>query len=354
MSSDPISGTFGYALELCAALAPRDIEVTLATLGSPVTAAQRSHIATLANVALREGGWRLEWMPDPWEDLERAGEWLLELERETAPNVVHLNHLAHGDLPFRAPVVVVGHSCVLSWWDAVRAGPLPPHWCPYRERVSASLRGADLVAAPTQAMLASLERHYGPLHAVSVIANGRDPRHWSCATKEPFILAAGRLWDETKNIATLCAAAASVRWPILVGPLDRGQLAQLYARAAIYALPARYEPFGVTALEAALSGCALALSDLDGLRELWGDAARYVPAGDPRAWSAALNELADDEALRSRLAERARRRALEFSASRLAADYAQLYRRLAQSGRMEAVHTRLPGPHGRHSGEMRL
>ena len=36
------------------------------------------------------------------------------LERRLRPDVVHLNGYTHGALPWRAPVLVVGHSCVLG------------------------------------------------------------------------------------------------------------------------------------------------------------------------------------------------------------------------------------------------
>jgi hypothetical protein len=42
-----------------------------------------------------------------------------------------------------------------------------------------------------------------------------------------------------------------------LGELTRRQLAREMGCAAIFAAPARYEPFGLAALEAALSGCAL-------------------------------------------------------------------------------------------------
>ena len=63
-------------------------------------------------------------------------------------------------------------------------------------------------------------------------------------------------------------------------PRTGGALARKMAEASIYALPARYEPFGLSALEAALSGCALVLGDIPSLREIWGPAAIYVPADD--------------------------------------------------------------------------
>lgn len=68
-------------------------------------------------------------------------------------------------------------------------------------------------------------------------------------------------------------------------------LAAWYSVASIYALPARYEPFGLTALEAALSGCALALGGIPSLRETWGSAARYVSPDKPAQLRDTLNGL---------------------------------------------------------------
>ena len=65
------------------------------------------------------------------------------------------------------------------------------------------------------------------------------------------------------------------------------------AASAIYALPARYEPFGLSALEAGLCGCALVLGDIPSLREVWGDAAVFVDPHDAQALAKALNCLID-------------------------------------------------------------
>src|SRR5256885_6334380 len=43
-----------------------------------------------------------------------------------------------------APKLVVSHSCVLSWWKAVKREPLPEkQWGRYRHEVSRGLQGAD-------------------------------------------------------------------------------------------------------------------------------------------------------------------------------------------------------------------
>jgi glycosyltransferase involved in cell wall biosynthesis len=61
------------------------------------------------------------------------------------------------------------------------------------------------------------------------------------------------------------------------------------------------------------------LGDIASLREIWGDAALYVSPNDPKALQSALTRLIDDAPLRTRLARRARARALHFSAERMAA-----------------------------------
>jgi glycogen synthase len=94
-----------------------------------------------------------------------------------------------------------------------------------------------------------------------------------------------------------------------------------------YALPARYEPFGLTVLEAALAGCTLVLGDIPSLGELWADAAVFVPPEDPEALQLALQGLIDDPV---------RRRARRYSAERMVRRYLDLYGRLLDSRRQEA------------------
>jgi glycosyltransferase involved in cell wall biosynthesis len=102
-------------------------------------------------------------------------------------------------------------------------------------------------------------------------------------------------------------------------------------RAAIYAFPARYEPFGLSVLEAALSGCALVLGDLPTLRDLWEGAAIFVAPDNPGDLRLALEGLIDDLVLRQSLAMRARRRALLYTPRRMAAAYLEVYAGLLSS-----------------------
>jgi glycosyltransferase involved in cell wall biosynthesis len=168
------------------------------------------------------------------------------------------------------------------------------------------------------------------------------------AEKENFVLSAGRLWDEGKNLQALDEAAVRLSIPVYVagdcrhpegriirpqaahalGALSPDRLAERMARAAIYAAPARYEPFGLSILEAAASGCALVLGDIPSLRELWDDAAVFVPPDDAEALADAITGLMNDRGLRARQGAAAKDRSRHFSAAHMGWRYLQLYREL--------------------------
>ncbi|HEX8984787.1 MAG TPA: glycosyltransferase family 4 protein [Bryobacteraceae bacterium] len=348
MTADAVGGVWTYALELARGLAARGTSVMLATMGPPPDENQRRDALCIPGLELFTGDYRLEWMEEPWEDVRRAGEWLLGLERQHAPDVIHLNNYCHGALPFRAPVLVVGHSCVTSWWNAVRGCEAPREWDRYRAEVARGLAAARMVTAPSRAMLDSLETHYGPLRAGRVIPNGRAPAWGSQPRKQPFLFASGRVWDDAKNIAALGRIAPALPWPVYIagdtrhpdggargcpecyclGRLPSERVPWWMGRASIYVLPARYEPFGLSILEAALAGCALVLGDIASLRENWDGAAVFVPPDDCEALQRAVASLIDSPTERSALSARAQRRGAAFGRDRMAASYAEAYREL--------------------------
>ncbi len=344
MTADAVGGVWTYAVDLARELIARGVAVDLAVLGPVPSEAQWADAAN-AGAAVLHASFRLEWMDDPWEHVDAAGAWLLELERELRPDVVHLNGFSHGALAWRAPVVMVGHSCVRSWWRAVKGENPPERYREYHARVAAGLRAAALVIAPTTAMLRELQADYGPLPAARVIPNGRTFEPVRGVGREPFVLACGRVWDEAKNMAALCAAAREISWPVCIagdnqyggtscdvpaevthlGRVDADVLRGWYARASIYALPARYEPFGLSVLEAALSGCALVLGDIASLRENWEGAALFAPPDDSHLLARFIQTLIDDEPQRQRAATLARARAAELTTARMADAYLAAY-----------------------------
>ena len=208
-----------------------------------------------------------------------------------------------------------------------RAGVLGPvSRRPSRECLDA----ADLVTAPSRAMADAVAEHYG---------SRRLPRHRQWPVREPLPSrregalrlhrrpAVGRREERRRGRrkrrracrgrSTVQASAGQLRrrptGATMLGHLAPDALADWYSRAAIYALPARYEPFGLSALEAAHSGCALVLGDIPSLREIWGDAAIFVPPDDTGALADAIEALIADPERRESMARAAWEHALQYT-----------------------------------------
>jgi glycosyltransferase involved in cell wall biosynthesis len=346
MTTDTLGGVWQYSMELAHGLAAEGVQVLLATLGSVPSRAQYAEAGTVRGLELHAGPYKLPWMAEPWREVAAGGEWLLGLAQSSRPDLVHLSEPVYGALPWRVPTVAVGHSCVLSWWDAVWGEPAPPSWERYHREMATGLAAADAVVAPTRAMLIALRTHYD-IRRGMVIHNGRASAPFRPSVKRPMVLTAGRIWDPAKNVLALDQAAEHLAWPVyaagelqspdgsspptmprhlrLLGKVSASEVATWTSHAAIYALPARYEPFGLSVLEAALAGCALVLGDIASLRELWDGVAVFVPPDQPDTLRSALDALIRDSALREALAMRARRRALGLSRERMTGEYLDLY-----------------------------
>jgi glycosyltransferase involved in cell wall biosynthesis len=357
MTADAVGGVWSYAVGLCRSLP--ETRFVLATMGPRPRQAQRDAIRQLENVILIESDYRLEWMADGAVDFKDSRDWLVELIERHEVDVIHVNGYAHARLGAGCPVVVVAHSDVLSWWEAVHKCSTPPEWAGYRRQVIAGLAAAARVVAPTCAVLDDLERHYAaPARNRAVISNGIDPAAFPELDKLPVVLAAGRLWDAAKNLAALDAAAPGLAWPVeiagelehpeggvatyahvrLLGRLTPAEMARRLGSAAIFAAPARYEPFGLAILEAAAAGCALVLGNISSLRETWDGAALFIDPEDPHSLHAAIHALITSLDERTRLAAAARRRARRFTMHRMARAYAALYHDLMRtSARLETA-----------------
>jgi glycogen synthase len=357
MTGDAVTGVWPYALELTRALAAHDFEVLLAVMGPAPTVEQRKLAAQVPNLHLEHKPFALEWMTAPWAEVRLAGDWLLYLEAKWNPEVVHLNSSALAARDFAAPKLVMAHSCACSWHEAVRGQPAPAKWVTYRRRVSEGLSSADSVVAPTSWMLNAIEAHHGKALHAEVIANVRSPDGFSPApAKDPVVFATGRVWDESRNLLMLDRAAEQLDWPLMIagsveapkrpsgtfrnagllGELAPAVTAQWYGRAAIYAHPAKYDPFGHSVLEAALSGCALVLADVPAQREIWSEAAVFVDANRPDLWTEALNQLIAKPDWRTEYVRRSLERARCFSPAAQATAYVTSYEMMLERVRKPA------------------
>jgi len=350
--ADCIGGVWQYSVELAAGLAADGIETALAIAGPPPKPAQRAEAEAIPGLRLHLLQAGLDWQAQDDRSLAPLRAKLVGLANDTDVDLVHLNGAALADLPVAQPVVATQHSCLATWWQATRPGePLPQTWRWHRARMAAGLAAAAAVIAPSAAFADQLRLAYGPQIAFDVVHNGRTQRSRRVAPRRmAAVLTAGRLWDEAKNVRTLDAAAAGIRWPVLaagptrgpdgqevrlghvvaLGTLDGDALEDRMRRSPVFASLAVYEPFGLAVLEAALAGCALVLSDTATFRELWHDAALFVPADDPAAARDAVNRLVADSDRSLRLGAWARSRAIGYSAEACVRGTLAVYRRVLQ------------------------
>jgi glycosyltransferase involved in cell wall biosynthesis len=359
MTADAVGGVWTYALDLARGMAAHGVRTTLVVQGPVPTADQIAAAHAVPLLRLLPTALPLDWLAVSVSELAEAAVVLAALAAQSGADLVHLNLPAPAAFArFPAPVIIACHSCVATWWEAVRGGAMPDD---FRWRSAITRKGyaaADLLIAPSAAFAAATARAYDLPSPPLVIHNGRLAAGAGAArhTAAPFALAAGRLWDAGKGMATLDLAAAQVSLRIIaagetqgpdgsgirfrhlhpVGRLPEASLRRLLALRPIFVAPARYEPFGIAVLEAAQAGCALLLADTPVFRELWNGAAAFFPAGDADA-------LAD--ALRATAADGERRAALGVAAQKWAGRYT-LDRQIAAM--LDAYRTVLP--HARPGG----
>jgi len=116
-----------------------------------------------------------------------------------------------------------------------------------------------------------------------------------------------------------------------IGRVPDADLPALYAGAAAFVLPSRYEGFGIPLLEAMACGTPVLATTAAALPEVAGDAALLFAPDDRPALVAALRHLLDDPALRASLVARGHARARQFSWHNTAAQtYAVLARAHAE------------------------
>ena len=349
MTADAVGGVWTYALDLARGLGRHGVETTLAVLGPEPSEDQKAEAEGIPALRLLTTGLPLDWTAEEPLAVEQAGAAVAALAAETGADIVHLNSPAlAAEADFPAPMVAACHSCVATWWQAVRSGPLPPEFGWRTDLVRKAYAKADALVAPSAAFAATTARVYGLPRPPAVVHNGRGtlPAEPIALRGERLVFTAGRLWDEGKNLAALDRAAARLSVPVLAaGPLEGPngacirfshvrplgrlndlEIAGYLASAPVFASVAHYEPFGLAVLEAAQAGCALVLSDIPTFRELWDGAAVFVPADDDAALTAALQRLLHESLARQTLGAAARERSARYTVEAMTAGMLNVYR----------------------------
>ncbi|HEX2986788.1 MAG TPA: glycosyltransferase family 4 protein [Chloroflexota bacterium] len=364
MTTDAVGGVWTYTTHLVGALVNRDVQVTMVSLGALPNKNQLRDLESLPGVELIPTPFKLEWMKDSEADVDASKRFIMDVAEQVKPDIFHTNQFCFATLRLDVPKILVAHSDMLSWWSwrfhkGASDFAMEPFLVDYRQKVQRALLSADTVVCPSAFMAENLSRFYDPgLQRLCVIYNGiptgdtsRDLRK-----KRRIAVSVGRLWDEGKNAECVIQAARSL--PdlefLMIGPTKGpdgnklkstppanvkllGQLPpktvwKLLGSAGIYIGPSLYEPFGLAPLEAAVSNCALVLSDIPSFKEIWEDAALYFPPDAPDVLAERLRFMIDKPDVVCRHATMARFRAFRFyTTEKMAEQYHGLYVALISS-----------------------
>ncbi len=344
MTLDSVGGVWRYAMDLAQALRPAGVEAVFLGFGPRPSDAQLAEAEAIGVLDWAEAP--LDWLVQDAAALARVPELIDAAAWRHGVDLLHLNLPTQGaGLTTDRPVLVVSHSCVTTWFRAVRRAGLSPGWEWQGELNARGLARADLIVAPSQSHAEALRACYGPLPRLRVVLNAVTTPEPTRLPEKPVVIASGRWWDEGKGGRVLDAAAEMTNWPVrmlgpthgpngaafaaetaqLDGELPHAQAIALMREAGIFVSPSLYEPFGLAVAEAARMGLPLVLSDIPTFRELWDGAAWFVPPRSPDELARALDRLAADPAERQRLGEAARLRSRHFTAEAQAQAMLSLY-----------------------------
>ena len=300
----------------------------------------------------------------------------LSVARECKAQVIH----AHWAIPTGPSAVLAARRLALPSVITMHGGDVyvnpeqgydfPTRWY-VRPPLRWTLRHADALTAITDDCRQHALRAGAPPESVRLIFNGTDLRRFSPLEGRngagdpvwgPHMIFACRQLFPRKGIRFLIEAAAALkpRYPdlklVLAGDgFERPALTRLaeelgiggdvtflgwvpntdlppyYRAAAVSVIPSLEEGFGIPAAEAMGCEVPVVASDAGGLPEVVDDGVTglVVPRGNVGALASAIGALLQDPALRRRMGEAGRARALQlFDWDRTAEQFDQLYREI--------------------------
>lgn len=349
MALDTIGGVWRFGLDLARALAPRNVSFVFVTLGPAPTEVQRQEAEALGKLVHLP--LPLDWLAASENELSDVPSRIAETAAQHEVDLIQLNMPTQAaGLETDKPIIVMSHSCVPTWFQAVRK-TAPPEDREWHVRLNRKgISRADVVLVPSRSHGELMVATYGQIRNLRVVheATGAALHAADRAAREG-IVAVGRWWDEAKNGVVLDAAAGlmsstltmvgnttgpngesfTIRNAVPAGPLAHADTLALVGKAEAFVSSSLYEPFGLAVLEAAACRTPLILADIPAYRELWDGGALFVPPCEPAAYAEAVEKLRQERQLREILAQLASNRATRFTPARQATAMRAVYDSLA-------------------------
>lgn len=335
-----------YIRELVAALPATGTEVMTFAAGDPSVRLRRD-LPHFANLGHPYAPWRYElWHRLRWPPLRLPSD----------VDVVHATSLAIPPSKAKPLVVSVHDVAFLRFPEHFTRHGISFH----RQSLDLARREAAVVVVASESTRDDLVAENFDRARIHVVPHGvRAPQPTSADAidrqlrwvdaRPPFVLFVGTV-EPRKGVTLLAEAVRRARdrqpdlhlviagtrgwgavpgleapWIRQLGHVDERTLDALYLRAALCALPSRYEGFGLPALEAMARGCPLLAADTSSLTEVVGDAGVLLPPDDVDAWRAAIETVADDRDRSADLVAHGLRRAAEFTWQRSAEGHLAAY-----------------------------
>lgn len=195
-----------------------------------------------------------------------------------------------------------------------------------RDRIDVIPWGSDAVVVTDDDVAAALGRH-----------GVRDDAVLFVGTIEPRknldgLLAAMRLLPDRQLVLVGPSGWGTIELgdALVLGSLDRSDVAALMAGCGVVAYPSHFEGFGLPVLEAMAQGTPVVVTADTVPAELAAGGGVAVDTGDPSTLASAIEGLLVDRARRKRLGAVGRRRAAEFDWPTTARRTAEVYRRMVR------------------------
>lgn len=200
--------------------------------------------------------------------------------------------------------------------------PAPAYlWKGQEGSIRSILSRTSLLLPNAEQEAAVIRERYDFRKPAPVIPNGIDPDLFKPAAEIPrdpnLIVCAARI-EGIKNQLNLIKALQHTRYELVLagspapnqadyyracriiagknvrfaGRLSQPELADLFARAAVHAMPSWFETCGLSSLEAAAMGCRPVISDRGYTRDYFGTDAFYADPGDPASIREAVEQAA--------------------------------------------------------------